>query len=212
MTWCIQVSAEVWCRNGKCTKRQFTGIVSGTSCHLAPYITWVATTRSEAFQIVLSRRFIHRAVMGHNLVQHRIHIVRHVTCVTAAKQMQTRNAWQSPAWLARSCAVGAIWWIWLNIRQLVSSQDFQIPVEKMVAMIVQPKIQQHKKSAKVVISSSVYCSVYCPCTNSRCRNEWSQSAAWQSGYHYLGYSNRSTWVAAIGLGHHCSDWANVVAR
>jgi len=27
---------------------------------------------------------------------------------------QTRNPWQSPAWLACSCAVGATWRIWLN--------------------------------------------------------------------------------------------------
>jgi len=59
---------------------------------LAPHIARVATTRSQAFQIVLRRRFIHRAMFWDNLVQCSINIMCHMSSITATIWTQTFNS------------------------------------------------------------------------------------------------------------------------
>jgi len=58
---------------------------------------------------------------------------------------KNRNAWQSSAWLARPCAVGATWRIWLN-DQATCTLYFQIPVEKTVSTTVQSKFNKSSQS------------------------------------------------------------------
>jgi len=37
----------------------------------------------------------------------------HICSSSSSKTTTTRNTWQSPAWLAHSCAVSATWRTWL---------------------------------------------------------------------------------------------------
>jgi len=130
---------------------------------------------------------------------------------------KNRNAWQSPAWLARSCDVGATWWIRLNdqaactLRRLLNSSredgSNDCPVQ----------IQyQHKKSSMVAIPNS-FGTVLVPIADA----EWMKSICSVKtgvgvglplpGVTVTGPPGR---VAATGQWpgpvHCCSDWASGV--